>query len=69
MPAELDETLRRVMQLEIEREALKREKERCLEERLAKLEKELANLRADSDATKAKWQTEKRAVQRLRHTP
>ena len=66
MPAELDETLRRVMQLEIEREALKREKDDASKERLAKLEKELANLRADSDATKAKWQTEKRAVQRLR---
>jgi ATP-dependent Clp protease ATP-binding subunit ClpB len=66
MPAALDETLRRVMQLEIEREALKKEKDEASKERLAKLEKELANLRADSDATKAKWQTEKRAVQRLR---
>ena len=66
MPAELDETLRRVMQLEIEREALKKEKDDASKERLAKLEKELANLRADSSATKAKWQTEKRGVQRLR---
>jgi ATP-dependent Clp protease ATP-binding subunit ClpB len=66
MPSELDESLRRVMQLEIEREGLKKEKDVASKERLAKLEKELANLRAESDAMKAKWQTEKRAVQRLR---
>jgi ATP-dependent Clp protease ATP-binding subunit ClpB len=66
MPSELDEILRRVMQLEIEREGLKKEKDAASKERLAKLEKELANLHAESDATKAKWQAEKRAVQRLR---
>jgi len=52
MPAELDETLRRVMQLEIEREALKG-KGRCLEGAPGQTGEELANLRADSDATKA----------------
>jgi len=66
MPSELDEILRRVMQLEIEREGLKKEKDAASKERLAKLERELANLHAESDATKAKWQAEKRAVQRLR---
>jgi ATP-dependent Clp protease ATP-binding subunit ClpB len=66
MPSELDEILRRVMQLEIEREALKKETDEASKERLAKLEKELANLKAEADAMKAKWQTEKRAVQRLR---
>jgi ATP-dependent Clp protease ATP-binding subunit ClpB len=66
MPAELDEILRRVMQLEIEREALKKETDEASKERLAKLEKELANLKAEADAMKAKWQAEKRAVQRLR---
>jgi len=66
MPAELDEILRRVMQLEIEREALKKETDEASRERLAKLEKELASLRAEADALKAKWQAEKRAVQRLR---
>src|SRR5437588_3870261 len=66
MPAELDEILRRVMQLEIEREALKQETDPASKERLAKLEKELADLRAEADAKKAKWQTEKRAVQKLR---
>ncbi len=66
MPAELDEILRRVMQLEIEREALKKETDEASRERLARLEKELGGLRAEADAMKAKWQAEKRAVQRLR---
>jgi len=66
MPSELDEILRRVMQLEIEREALRKEKDEPSKERLAKLEKELANLKAEADAMKARWQSEKRAVQRLR---
>jgi ATP-dependent Clp protease ATP-binding subunit ClpB len=66
MPAELDEISRRVMQLEIEREALKKEKDRASHERLAKLEKELADLKANGDALKAQWQSEKDAVQQLR---
>jgi ATP-dependent Clp protease ATP-binding subunit ClpB len=66
MPSELDEILRRVMQLEIEREALKKEKDDASKSRLQKIEKELANLKAESDALKAKWQAEKRGVQRLR---
>ena len=65
MPSELDETLRRVMQLEIEREALRKEKDAASKERLKKLEKELANLKAESDALKARWQAEKQAIQRL----
>ena len=66
MPAELDETRRRIMQLEIEREALRKETDAASKERLSKLEKELANLRAESDALAARWQSEKSAVQRLR---
>src|ERR1022692_1240292 len=66
MPAELDETRRRIMQLEIEREALRKEKDKASKGRLAKLEKELANLKAESDALMARWQGEKDAVQRLR---
>ena len=57
MPAELDEILRRTMQLEIEREALKKENDAASKERLAKLEKELADLRAEADALKARWQS------------
>ncbi|HMD71434.1 MAG TPA: ATP-dependent chaperone ClpB, partial [Bryobacteraceae bacterium] len=66
MPAELDEILRRTMQLEIEREALKKERDAASRERLARLEKELADLRAESSALKAQWQAEKENVQRLR---
>jgi ATP-dependent Clp protease ATP-binding subunit ClpB len=68
MPAELDEILRRVMQLEIEREALKKENDAASRARLEKLEKELANLRANADELKAQWQSEKDAVQTLRAT-
>jgi ATP-dependent Clp protease ATP-binding subunit ClpB len=66
MPAELDETRRRIMQLEIEREALRKETDKASQERLGRLEKELADLRAESDALAARWQREKGAVERLR---
>jgi ATP-dependent Clp protease ATP-binding subunit ClpB len=65
MPSELDEILRRVMQLEIEREALKKETDSASRERLEKLEEELANLKEKANAMKAQWQAEKEAVQRL----
>jgi ATP-dependent Clp protease ATP-binding subunit ClpB len=67
MPAELDERTRRIMQLEIEREALKKETDAASKERLARIEKELADLRAEADALKARWQNEKGAVERLRN--
>jgi ATP-dependent Clp protease ATP-binding subunit ClpB len=66
MPAELDEILRRTMQLEIERQALKKEKDAVSRERLGKIEAEVANLRAEGDALKARWQLEKESVQGLR---
>jgi ATP-dependent Clp protease ATP-binding subunit ClpB len=66
MPTELDERSRRVMQLEIEREALKKETDAASRERLQKLERELADLKADADALRARWQNEKQAVQKLR---
>jgi len=66
MPSELDEILRKVMQLEIEREALRKETDPASRERLQKLEKELADLRARADALKAQWEQEKQMVQRLR---
>src|SRR5688500_14283142 len=66
MPAELDETLRRVMQLEIEREALRKEIDSASRERLSKIEKEIANLKEQSSALQAQWKTEKEAVQKLR---
>ena len=66
MPGELDERLRRIMQLEIEREALKKETDAASKERLTKLEKELAGLKNEADALKAQWQAEKNSVQKLR---
>jgi len=66
MPAELDEILRRVMQLGIEREALKKESDESSRLRLERLEKELANLKANADQLKAQWETEKEAVQKIR---
>jgi ATP-dependent Clp protease ATP-binding subunit ClpB len=66
MPADLDEILRRIMQLEIEREALKKESDTASKDRLKKIEKEIADLKSDSDALKAQWQAEKEGVQKLR---
>jgi ATP-dependent Clp protease ATP-binding subunit ClpB len=66
MPTELDELSRRVMQLEIEREALKKERDDASKHRLEKLEKELADLKGECDALTAQWQVEKEAVARLR---
>ena len=66
MPSELDEMLRRVMQLEIEREALKKETDEASRERLNRLEKELADLKAESDELKVRWNSEKEAIRNLR---
>jgi len=66
MPAELDEILRRTMQLEIEREALKKETDPNSKDRLTRIERELAELKTQSTALQAQWQTEKEAVQRVR---
>ncbi len=65
MPAELDEAHRRVMQLEIEREALKKEKDPASQDRLGKLQKELADLKAEEDRLTAQWQEEKQSVQNV----
>jgi ATP-dependent Clp protease ATP-binding subunit ClpB len=66
MPAELDEIMRRIMQLEIEREALRKENDAASRERLEKLEAELANLKSDAASLQAQWQAEKESVQKLR---
>jgi ATP-dependent Clp protease ATP-binding subunit ClpB len=66
LPAELDEVSRRVMQLEIEREALRKETDRASRDRLEKLEKELADLRSESDRLRAQWESEKGGVAKHR---
>ena len=63
MPAELDEVQRRVMQLEIEREALRRETDKASADRLARLEKELADLKEEQRTLTAHWTHEKDAIQ------
>ncbi len=65
-PAELDEIDRKIMQLEIEREALKKEKDEASKERLKRLEKELAELQEESNRMKAHWQLEREAIQAIR---
>ena len=63
MPAELDEVQRRLMQLEIEREALRKETDAASRERLERLEKEIAELREEQTALTARWEREKAAIQ------
>jgi ATP-dependent Clp protease ATP-binding subunit ClpB len=65
-PQALDEVDRQIMQMEIEREALKKEKDKASKERLGSIEKELADLRERSKAITARWQTEKQAITELR---
>ena len=65
MPQELDAITRRVMQLEIEEAALKKEKDKASQERLEALRKELADLRAQADAMTAQWDAERQAIHRL----
>jgi ATP-dependent Clp protease ATP-binding subunit ClpB len=66
LPSEIDEIERRIMQLEIERQALRKESDEHSRERLKQIEKELSTLREQSNALKAHWQTEKEAIQRIR---
>ena len=66
MPAELDEVTRRMMQLEIEEAALKKETDEISQIRLKELQKELANLKEKADEMKAKWQIEMEGIQKLR---
>jgi ATP-dependent Clp protease ATP-binding subunit ClpB len=66
MPSELDEVSRKVMQLEIEREALRKESDQPSKERLAKLEKELADLKEESQRLRARWEGEKGLVTKIR---
>ena len=64
MPSELDEVTRRVMQLEIEEAALKKETDKASQERLANLKKELADLKATADSMRAQWENEKSEIEK-----
>ena len=63
MPVQLDEVQRRIMQLEIEREALRKETDKPSKDRLQKLEKELADLKEEKNQLSAHWEQEKAAIQ------
>jgi ATP-dependent Clp protease ATP-binding subunit ClpB len=65
LPVELDETERRIMQLEIEREALRKEKDAASRERLENLEKELADLKEKRDALRSRWEGERETLQQI----
>ena len=67
-PAELDTVDRQIMQLEIEREALKKEKDEASKERLQNLEAELSDLQEQSRALSAQWDNEKNLIDKLRET-
>jgi ATP-dependent Clp protease ATP-binding subunit ClpB len=66
LPLEIDEVERRIVQLEIERQALKKEKDKASRERLEKLERELAEQGERSSAMKAEWQKEKAALNKVK---
>jgi ATP-dependent Clp protease ATP-binding subunit ClpB len=66
MPEEVDEVERKIIQLEIERQALKKEKDKASLDRLEHLEKELAQFKEKSDKMKLHWQNEKKQIQNLR---
>jgi ATP-dependent Clp protease ATP-binding subunit ClpB len=65
VPVEIDEVQRKIMQLEIERQALKKEKDKASVERLKKLEKELADLKDEVKEKTLKWENEKKAISRI----
>jgi ATP-dependent Clp protease ATP-binding subunit ClpB len=67
-PAELDEVDRQIMQLEIEREALKKERDKASKERRAKIEQDIHNLQETRNALSARWEREKSAIEGVRDT-
>src|SRR6202035_2713839 len=66
MPTALDEVTRRVMRLEIEEAALKKEKDKASQERLQDLRKELSDWKAQADSLRAQWEAEKQGIEGVR---
>ncbi len=66
LPVEIDEIERRILQLEIERQALLKESDPHSQERQKQIERQLAELREESNSLKAHWQNEKEAISRIR---
>ncbi len=68
MPSEIDNVERRMRQLEIEKVALRKETDNASRDRLAKLEQELGELRENSSQLRARWENEKRVIEKIRKT-
>ncbi len=68
MPSELDEISRKIMQLEIEKQALSKETDKGSKARLETLEKELASLKEENSVMRARWETEKQAISEVKGT-
>ncbi len=66
MPSELDELTRKIRQLEIEREAVRKEKDEVSRERLKKIEKDLSELKEEADPLSVQWKQEKGRIQKIR---
>ncbi|HHT9126343.1 MAG TPA: ATP-dependent chaperone ClpB [Candidatus Brocadiia bacterium] len=66
MPTELDEVERKIMQLEIEREALKKESDQASKQKMGKLERQISELKEESLGLKAHWENEKRVIKDIR---
>ncbi len=66
MPTEIDEMERKIIQYQIQIQALKKEKDEASHERIAKIEEKLANLKSESDTLKIQWQNEKKHISRIR---
>ena len=66
MPTELDEMERRIRQLEIEKEAMKREKDTASKDRLAKIDREVAHLQEDRNRLRLQWEAEKESIRKIR---
>lgn len=67
-PAVLDQVDRQILQLEIERESLKKERDKASKERVQVIEAEIAELKEHAHALRAQWETEKRAIDEIRET-
>ena len=68
LPAELDEISRKIMQLEIERQALLKEKDDASKKRLENIEKELSELKEENSSMRAQWENEKKAITDIKAT-
>ena len=68
MPSELDQINRKIMQLEIEKQALGKESDEASGRRLENIEKELAELKNENDAMRAQWESEKKAISEVKET-